>query len=213
MSRRRRAPLALALALTLPGCFALGRGAPTEVREYHLVPATAAAPRSLAPVTTRATLEVEAFGVSEALAGEGLAWRRGDVEVGAYADHRWARPPQQAVREVVAAELARALPSLAVSTEPRAESPELVLRAYVSHCEEVDRGERWFGAIELRVALVGRDGRELLRRTYAGEEPARARNPLGVVAALRVVALRLGDEVARDVAAALSRVEVSDERP
>jgi hypothetical protein len=49
---------------------------------------------------------------------------------------------------------------------------------------------------------VRRDGTEVLRRTWFGEERAAARNPLAVVEALRRVVARAGDELAHEVSLA-----------
>jgi len=187
----------LALALAGPGCFSLG-GSPGEVHEYDLRPVSAETHAAVAPVATPTTLEVEAFSVDEALDREGIFWRRG-VETGAYATHRWARPPQEAVRDVLAAALRGALAPVVVAMEPKLADPDLVLRAHLSRCEEVDREDHWLGVVELRVILLRRDGVELLRRTYLEEERAQARNPLGVVEALDRALGRLARDVARDI--------------
>jgi uncharacterized lipoprotein YmbA len=191
-----RARCCAGLAALVAGC-AFG-GSPPQVREYDLL--IRAEPRATTPPTAPAlTLQLPPFEADPALDRDGLVWRRGEVEVGAYSQHRWARPPQDAVRDLLARAL-RELPGTTVATEPPLLDPDLVLVGHLARCEEVDRGERWWGVLELTVVLARRDGEELLRRTYAAEEPAPARNPPGVVVALRRAALRVADEVAEDVA-------------
>lgn len=204
----RAGPAFAVLALALAGCTLPREGRPLETRAYDLLPPDPGAPDPPAPdpASSRlapATLAVEAFTSSEALEREGIVWRRGPVETGSYASYRWARPPRQAVRDVVAAALARSLGPIVVATEPAPVSPDLVLRGHLARCEEVDREGRWSGKVELRLALVRRDGREVLRRVYEGEEEAAARNPEAVALALRHVVQELGESAARDVAEAL----------
>lgn len=190
------------LALLVAGC-ALG-GAPPEVREYDLL--VRGEPPPEAPATAPAlTLQLPPFDADPALDRDGLVWRRGEVEVGAYSRHRWTRPPQDAVRDLLAQAL-REVSGTVVATEPPLPEPDLVLVGHLSRCEEVDRGERWWGVLELTVVLARCDGEELLRRTYVAEEPAPARNPPGVVTALRRAALRVADEVRRDVGAVVARL-------
>lgn len=190
------------LALVAGGC-AFG-GDPPDVHEYDLLARgepIVATPQALAapPVA----LQIVAFEADPVLDRDGLVWRRGEVEVGAYALHRWARRPQDGLRDVLAEALRDALPGATVASDPPLAEPELLLHGHLARCEEVEQGERWAGALELRVALVDRDGVELLRRTYAVEEPATMRNPPGVVAALRRAALRVARLLADDVARAL----------
>jgi len=194
-----RLPAILVLALGLAGCFSLG-GSPEEIHEYDLRPVVDAL--AVAPLGTAVTIEVEPFGIDEALDRDAIVWRRGAV-VGPYVTHRWARPPQRAVREAVAGALQAALgPAATVATEPALADADLVLRGYLARCEEVDDDGSWSGAIELRVTLGRRDGVELLRKIYAETERAAARNPLGVVLALDRALARIGREVAGDVARA-----------
>jgi ABC-type uncharacterized transport system auxiliary subunit len=194
---KARLPAILVGALGLAGCFSLG-GSPEEKHEYDLRP-VAEDPLAVAPLGTTATIEVEPFGIDEAIDRDAIVWRRG-AEVGSYATHRWARPPQRAVREGVAAALQAALGATSAATEPPLADSELVLRAHLARCEEVDDDGAWSGAIELRVTLARRDGVELLRRTYAETERASARNPLAVVLALDRALARIGRDIASDVA-------------
>lgn len=193
--------LLVPLALLPAGCSLVGAGAPVEVREYDLLPAPApdeAREADVVPVT----LQLPRFDVDPALDRDGLVWRRGAVEVGAYALHRWARPPQEAVRDGLARALA-ALPGVVVAAEPALPAPTHVLRAHLARCEEQDEGERWLGVLEVRVALARQGGPELLRRAYAERVPAAERNPAAVVAALRIGLERVAARLATDVASAL----------
>ncbi len=203
--RRAAATIALVVAVLATGCLSLGAGDPVENREYDLIDASVGS-RSVAPIRSSATFQVEPFSVDGVLDRDSIVWRRG-VEVGAYGHHRWARAPQQAARELVAAAIQRRLAWVVVVTDPPIADPELVLRAELTRCEEVDRGEEWFGVAELNVLVARRDGLELLRARHTGEERALARNPAGVVEALRRVLDRLADEVAADVAGVVARRE------
>jgi uncharacterized lipoprotein YmbA len=204
-ARAAAAALLVAAVVAAAGCITVGGESASPVSEYDLVPEQPRAPPAVAALTTRTTLQLEPFGASELLDREGIVWRRDDVEVGSYVTHRWARPPEQAVRAALATTLRRAFAPGAVAAEPRLADPDFVIRASLTRCEEVDRGDRWFGVIELHLTLARRDGVELLRRTYAGEELARMRHPRAVVVALRHVLGRIADDVARDVVAASSR--------
>lgn len=201
----RASALALLAALALPaatGCVGLGGGGPVEVREWDLLPE---GPGAWAPGERVPQLQVLPFTVSPVLDRDALVWRKDEVQVGAYANQRWARPPQEAAREVLAAALRDALGGgLAVATTPPVADPEYVLAGHLARCEEVDRGDRWYGVVEVRVVLARPDGVELLRRTYQAEAPAHERNPLGVVVALRralnEVALALAQDTSRTLA-------------
>jgi uncharacterized lipoprotein YmbA len=188
--------LALSLLVLATGCISLGGSSP-EVHEYDLRPLLDAT-RSSA-VLSSATIQVEPFGTDEALDRAGIVWRQG-AEVGVYSAHRWTRPPQAAVREAVAASLRRVLQDATVATEPPLLSPGVVLRGHLTRCEEVDRAGVWYGALALEVVLERQDGVEIFRRSFSQEEPAVARNPLGVVEALERALARVTDALAREVA-------------
>lgn len=197
-----RALLAVSVALAAQGCLGLGGGEPVLVREWDLLPE---GPAAWAPGERAPQLQLVPFTVSDVLDRDTLVWRRGEVQVGAYANQRWARPPQEAAREVVAAALRRAVGGgLAVATSPPVSDPEYVLAGHLARCEEVDRGERWFGVVEVRVVLARADGVELLRRTYAAEAPAHQRNALGVVTALQRALNDVALAFAQDAAEALA---------
>lgn len=201
----RASALALLAALALPtvaGCLGLGGGEPVEVREWDLLPE---GPGAWSPGERVPQLQVLPFTVSPVLDRDALVWRKDEVQVGAYSNQRWARPPQEAGREVLAAALRDALGGgLAVATTPPVADPEYVLAGHLARCEEVDRGDRWYGVVEVRVVLARPDGVELLRRTYQAEAPAQERNALGVVVALRralnEVALALAQDTSRTLA-------------
>lgn len=199
--RRSSRFAAPALALLLAGCSVLPAGEPVQVHEYDLA---AGAPATGPTRGDGPALQLEPFGVDPALDRDGLLWRRGEVEVGSYALHRWARRPQDGLREVVAAALQAARPEARVATEPPLDAPAWTLTAHVARCEELDEGARWSGAVELRVVLIARDGGEALRRTYVALEPAAARNAPGVVEALRRASARIAAQVAADVGEVLS---------
>lgn len=192
-----------ALVLTAPGCLGLGGGEPVAVREWDLLPEGPTPPTS-ARVEGLPRVQLPPFTVDPVLDRDALVWRRGEVEVGAYSGQRWARPPQEAAREVLAAALRRATDgALAVVTSPPATDPHYVLAGHLARCEEVDRGARWYGVVEVRVVLARPDGVELLHRTYRAEAPAHPRNPAGVVAALRRALNEVGLALGQDAAAAL----------
>jgi len=203
-----RAAVAVPLLLAA-GCISVGgEGKPVDRRAYDLLPEPAAG----APAAAEGpeSLWVEPFTADPALDREELVWRRGGVESGAWEHHRWARPPAEAVRGLVADALARRGVCAVVATEPRAHGADYRLRGHLSRCDEEDAGEKWTGVLEIRVALVrSSDGAEILRRTCARVEPAAARNPHGVVRALRAAA----GVVARDLAEEVARVLEQDRAP
>lgn len=178
-------PAALALVLLVPACIHIGgTGAPPDRRSYDLLsplppdrPAIADGPE---------TVFVETFSVDPGLDREELVWRRGAAETGAYENYRWARPPEEGVRTVLADALRRAGAAAAVVTDPSSGKADYRLRGHLSRCDEVDLGAAWSGVLEVHLVLVrSRDGEEVLRRTYARQVPAAARNPTAVVEAIR----------------------------
>ncbi len=197
-------PLVLSALLLCAGCALVGTGPPVEVQEYDLL-AEAPAPAPPAAVVRGAVpcLQLEPFGADPLLEPDGLTWRRGPAEVGSYTAHRWARRPQDALREALAGALSADAGGLIVATHPPCDTPAWVLTAHLARCEEVVRAGRWLGALELRVALTRRDGAPLLRATYAVEEPAAARNPPGVVEALQRAAAAVSRAAAHDLRLAL----------
>jgi len=197
----RRAALfpVVLLALTAAGCISVGGGGdPVDDRAYDLVP-----PLRSDPVPESAgleTLEVASFTVDPALDRDELVWRRGPVEIGGYAHHRWARPPAEAARSFVADALHRAGVCSVVATDPAPERADYVLRAHLSRCEEVDGEEGWTGVVELRVVVVRPAGREeILRRVYARSVPAAVRNPGAVVEAIGQALESIGEDLAADL--------------
>ena len=200
----RLAPLAAALAaLAAPACIHVGTGeTPVERRAFDLRPPL---PEGV-PVEAEGpeTLWVEPFSADPAVDRDEIVWRRGPVESGAYASYRWARPPAEAVRDVLADHLARSGAFAVVATEPRPPAPDFALRGHLVRCEESDAGEAWSGVVEVRIALFrSRDGSEVLRRTYARSERAARRNPEGVAEAVRKALEEIGVSLAEDVRAAL----------
>ncbi len=189
------------LAAALAGCISVGGGGePVERRAYDLQPGL---PTDPAMAGGPEVLWVEPFTIDRALDRDEIVWRRGGVESGAYGNHRWARPPAEAVRAVLADALARSGACAVVATDPRAERPDYLLRGHLVRCEEADEGEAWSGVLEVRVVVVRvRDGEEVLRRTYGRSEKAKARNPEGVVRALKAAL----DAVAAECAADLDQI-------
>ncbi|NUN52733.1 MAG: membrane integrity-associated transporter subunit PqiC, partial [Planctomycetaceae bacterium] len=96
----------LLLPLACAGCITIGgEDEGTERRSYDLAaPLPEGRP---VPADGPEVLSVEPFTVDAALDREELLWRRGAVESGAWESFRWVRPPEQGVREVLAAALAR----------------------------------------------------------------------------------------------------------
>lgn len=204
-----RAPLALAATLVLSGCISFSAGAANQLPDLHeydlAAPREAERPAGRPGARPGRALQVARFGVSEVIDRQELVWRKDELAVGAYSMHRWARPPEEAARHVLAAAVAAARPGLTVATELEAGDPGWVLEGHLVRCEEVDRGDRWFAVLELHLVLEDARGQELLRRAWAVEEDVHPRNPPGVVAALRRALLRVaeeaGDELARAIAA------------
>lgn len=209
MSRSRALSVSLLPAL-LAGCLSVGgRGDAVDERTYDLC-AAAPAPAAVVEASHDAPgVQVERFQASSLLQREGLVWRRGEVEVGAYRRFRWARPPQDALREGVAAALRAEGGEGPVATEPPLPEPAWRLRGYLARCEELDEfegdGQRWSGLLELHLALVrSEDGREVWRQTYRVVEPAPSRNPDGVAQALHRACEQVTAAAAVDLAPLLA---------
>lgn len=203
MTGRLPAAAALGAAILLAGCISVGSsGPPAERRAYDLLPDPA--PGEPAPADGPEVLWVEPFTADPALDREEIVWRRGAVESGAWENHRWVRPPAEAVRSLLADAIARSGACAAVATEPRPLGADYHLRGHLARCDEADAGDEWTGVLEVRVCVVRvRDGAEVLRRTYARVERAPQRNPLGVVRALRAAADGAGRALAGDLARVL----------
>ncbi len=184
------------LALAASGCFSLGGDAPPE-RSYEVVPPLEVTARP-AGRAGRA-LQVELFSADEALVDTEIVWRRG-LESGAYANHRWTRPPAASAREMIARALTGAGVCEVVASEPPlAQRPDYRLDGHLSRFGEQDREDGWFGVVELTAVLRDGEGRELWRRTYASVIQAEMRNPLGVAAAVAKALLEVSEAVASDV--------------
>jgi ABC-type uncharacterized transport system auxiliary subunit len=209
-ARAALASLLLAPALlAAAGCLRFGgTEPPLEVRSFDLQPPL---PAAVPPEAEgEEVLWVEPFDADPALDREEMVWRRAGEESGAYERYRWARPPAEAVREVLADALARSGIFAVVATDPRALRADYLLRGHLARFEEVDGEKGWEGAVEVRVVLLrAADGEEVLRRTYARSEAAPARNPAGVVRALHAgldaVAATLDEDVRRALAAERER--------
>lgn len=189
----------LLLPLACAGCITIGgEDEGTERRSYDLAaPLPEGRP---VPADGPEVLSVEPFTVDAALDREELLWRRGAVESGAWESFRWVRPPEQGVREVLAAALARSGAVAAVATDPPAAEAEYRLRGHLARCDEEDGPGAWSGVLEVRIEVRdARTGESVLRRTYARREKAAARNPTAVVEAIRrsldAVALELATDL------------------
>lgn len=210
--RAARALRALATALLLAptGCFSLGEDEPpAPERAYDASPALRRGER--AEPRRAGALQVEPFTADAPLAQLEIAWRRGDVEAGAYRDHRWVRPPASAARDAVAEALRDAGVCEVVATEPAlVEAPDWVVEGHLSRFGEVDRGARWLGVVELTLVLRDREGRERWRQTYARTRVTEQRNPLGVAVAVSEALREVAERVAQDVERVLAAAEGRD---
>lgn len=206
--RGQRAALVAVVALLQAGCISLSpggkRGGLPDLHEYDLAAPTEAVARP-GGGPERPALQLEPFSAADVIDRQELVWRAGDTQVGAYSMHRWARPPEEAVREALAASLADALPGVTVASALEASDPEWLLLGHLERCEEVDRGGQWSAVLEAHLVLRDREGTEVLRRSYAIEEEVRPRNPQAVIAALRRALVRLLEEATPDLAHAIER--------
>ena len=189
-----------AVAVATAGCISVGGGNdPVDRRSYDLL-APLPAPGNPPPADGPEVLLVEAFSVDPGIDREEIVWRRGVAESGAYENFRWMRPPEAGVRSVLAEALRRSGAVAAVVTDPDSTTAEFHLRGHLARCDEVDTGTAWAGVIEVRVALTrSRDGEEILRRTYARQIPAAARNPTAIVEAIRKGLDEIGAALVVDV--------------
>ena len=191
--------LALLAAAAAGGCIRFGGSGPApERRTFDIQPPfPAPEPPEAEGIEV---LWVGPFGVDPALARGEMVWRRGGGEAGAYERYTWARPPEEAVRAWMADALARSGAFAVVAAEPRILRADYALRGHLVRFEEVDGEKEWSGALEVRIALVrSSDGEEILRRVYACRERAPARNPAGVVEALRVCLASASADLSADV--------------
>ena len=201
----------LLIAVLGAGCIHVGgSGEPPDRRFYDLLPPVSDG-RQI-PAEGPETILVEAFTVDPGLDREELVWRRENSECGAYENYRWVRPPEEAVRSVLADALRRAGIVGSVVAEPAAMHPDFRLRGHLSRCDEVDDGKAWAGVIEVHLALArADDGEEILRRTYARRVAAATRNPTGVVEAIRKGLDEIAAELVKDLRAVMEDTRTTDD--
>ena len=183
-----RLTLAAIVALALAGC-ALVRETP-QVHSYTL--ALAGKP----PVCLTVPVRIGAFTVDQPYATERLAYRTSPYRLDYYTYHRWAADPRQLVQATARDYLERA----AAPSECRGETTgaPLEISGHIRRIEELDAPTGWQGvlAVDLRVE---RTGALVLARSYAETEPAEARNPEAVAAALSRALARILDGVVAEL--------------
>jgi uncharacterized lipoprotein YmbA len=164
--------------LALAGC-AFTQSTP-EMHYYVLATPRAVTPRLDAPV------RVGEFTIADPYATRQIAYRTSPYVLAYYNYHRWAGRPQAVVASAVRDYLERA--------SHGGTGPAFEVVADVRRLEEVDEPGTWEGAIALDL-VVTRDGTTVLARSFAESEPAEARNPEAVVAALSRALGRIMEQV------------------
>ena len=177
----RRASLAV-LGAALVGCL-VARPAP-EMHYYTLAVPGAPAAGLPAPIT------VGAFTAEAPYATARLAYRTSPYALDYYVYHRWAADPRRLVAAAARDYLERAPTSAA--------GPPIALTGHIRHLEELDTTEGRRATLALDVRVV-QEGRVLLARAYTETEPADARRPEAVAAALSRALGRVLDRVVRDL--------------
>ena len=186
---RRASTLATLAALALAGC-ALFRGTP-QVRSYTLTLAGEPPARLAEPV------RIGVFTIDQPYATERLAYRTSPYRLDYYTYHRWAADPRQLVQAAARDYVERAAASGAGAET--AGTP-LEITGHIRRIEELDAPAGWQGALALDLR-VERGNTLVLARSYAETEPAEARNPEAVAAALSRALARILDDLVAELAA------------
>lgn len=156
-------------AVGVGGC-SFGRSMP-QIRYYTL---TLAPPRASLP----APVTIGLFTADQPYATERLAYRSSPYRLDYYSYHRWAADPRQLIAAATRDYIERAV---AGSAAPGA--TPLLVSGHIRRIEEVDEPDGWHGDLVLDIK-VHRGGAVVLERSFSESEPAEARNPEAVAAAL-----------------------------
>ncbi len=176
------------LAIVLAGCTLTSKSAPIEYRYFS--PEARAAPA--VPPGTCSRLRLGRIGASDHLRYR-IAHRRSAVELELDDTLRWTERPEDYVRRALVRSLdERGIPRAIGDAAP-------VLDLEVTAFEEVERGGRHFGRVELRYELAG-DRDVVEARTIAVEREAASADVTRVVTsigeALQAATAELGDRLA-----------------
>ncbi len=175
-------PMAAALLLAIiSGCSPFT--SQQQIRYYTLALPQAAAPALDAPVVTGT------FTADEPYATARLAFRTSPYRLDYYTYHRWAGDPRNLVRAAVRDYFERATSGSSTPFE---------IEGNIRRIEEVDDPAGWHGDLALDVK-VARGGSVVLERAFRESEPAEARNPEAVAAALSRALKRVLDQVAGEL--------------
>jgi ABC-type uncharacterized transport system auxiliary subunit len=175
--------------LALAGC-ALFRSTP-QVRSYTLALAGEPPARLAAPV------RIGVLTIDQPYATERLAYRTSPYRLDYYTYHRWAADPRQLVQAAARDYLERATAS---GTGAETASTPFEIMGHIRRIEEIDTPAGWQGALALDLR-VERGGTLVLACSYAETEPAEARNPEAVAAALSRALARILDGIVAELAA------------
>ena len=186
---RRASTLATLATLALAGC-ALFRSTP-QVRSYTLALVGEPPARLAAPV------RIGVFTIDQPYATERLAYRTSPYRLDYYTYHRWAADPRQLVQAAARDYLERAVTS---GHGAETAGTPFEITGHIRRIEEIDTPAAWQGALVLDLR-VERGGTLLLARSYAETEPAEARNPEAVAAALSRALARILDSVVTELTA------------
>lgn len=177
------------LAALAAGCAV----SPPAIKTYHFE----AFPLEEAAEPVAGTLDIGAFSVASHLRDAAIAARISPIEIEYYEGHRWAAP----LEEFVPLAIARSLRASGAFREVSLRgSADLRLEGTILAFEEVDRGEEWWGAVELDLRLL-RLGESVWAGTVRAERPAIDRHPEHVVEAIRAA---LGEAVGQALPEILS---------
>jgi ABC-type uncharacterized transport system auxiliary subunit len=195
-TRRIAACVGLASYLGLAAC-SLARRTP-EIRYYTLAPPGDTPSRLAQPV------RVGTFTADQPYTTERIAYRTSPYRLDYYNYHRWAADPRRLVEVAVRDYLERAQPPAGPegpSSAGRQGAADLLeLEGHIRRIEETDEPAGWHGALALDLK-VRHGGTVLLERSYAETEPAAARNPEAIAAALSRALGRILDRLIAELPA------------
>jgi len=186
----RRSAVAAVVLATIAG---LGLAACSLARRTPAIRYYTLAPPGVPPSALGAPVRVGHFTADQPYASERIAYRTSPYRLDYYTYHRWAADPRRMLA-------ATTRDYLEQGAKEGAGSPPFEIEGHIRRLEEMDGEDSWEGALVLDLK-VSRGGKRLLERSYAESEPAGARDPEAVVAALSRALGRILDRLASELAA------------
>lgn len=217
---KRIAPFDLVSCAVVAGVLVSGAlagcSSPPEVKYYSLrgdeaVTRKVAVQDKLAanePARGAPVVLVDHFAIDEAYAGERMAYRQGQYQLGYDPYSLWAGSPAAQVEDSVRDQLWVSC----FFSEVRQPAPvgpardaDLIVTGRISRLEEIDRDDEWRAALDLELYLLdGKTRAVLVSRRYSKIEAAAKRNPGAVAERL---AWLLSDDVGKFLSDARGAIE------